>query len=70
MAEVRIPNLWSHIACLQLFDQIYIGRLHGKETYCPDETDPLDLSGVSAFVGDYAITEMAKWRMAALGKMA
>ena len=28
------------------------------ETYCPDETDPIALSGISDFVADYEIGEM------------
>ena len=47
-----------------------MGRPRATETYCRDETDPIALSGVSDFVADYEIDEMAKWRMAALGKTA
>ena len=46
------------------------GRPHVKETYCPDEMDPIALSRASDSVADYEIGEVAKWRMAALGKTA
>jgi hypothetical protein len=46
------------------------GSLRATETYCRDETDPIVLSGVSDFVAEHEIGEMAKWRMAALGKTA
>ena len=38
------------------------------ETYCRDEMDPMALSGVSDFVAEYEIGEMATWRVAVLGK--
>jgi hypothetical protein len=47
-----------------------LGRPRVKVTYCRDETDPIALSGVSDLVADYEVGEMAKWRMAALGKTA
>ena len=47
------------------------GRLRAMEACCPDETtDPIPLSVVSGFVADYEVSEMATWRIAALGKTA
>ena len=72
-AKWRTPDFQPEIRLLVYFMQIWINytifrRPRGKETYCRDETDPIALSGVSGFVADSEIGEMAKWRMAALGK--
>ena len=32
---------------------IVFGGSHGFETYCRDETDPIELSGGSGFLADY-----------------
>ena len=74
-AKWRTPDFQPEIGLLLYFMQIWINytifrRPRGKETYCRDETDPIALSGVSGFVADSEIGEMAKWRMAILGKTA
>ena len=55
VAKWRTPNVWSQIAILQPFHQIFIkcmvfGALCASGTYCHDGTDPIALSRVSDFL--------------------
>ena len=74
VAKWRIPDVWSqshfYKLSIRLGADILCSEGRVQRKYCRDETDPIAISGVSDSVADYEIGEMAKWRMAALGKTA